>query len=280
MTGKSQDKNSRKMVEMQEAEARDARAKEAARQGRLDTGLESIKALFRGGNTYGTRATTTGGSAAVAPTTQRVWVPETQGGGNSGRGQPGYWKTVSVGGRAAVPGTPGEERYVTGTSSGIGDEFYNDYGKKIVDYYQPQVQEKFAEASDDLTYNLWRAGQGRGSVSASETGKLAKDKLLKDAEVRSKADVAMGDLRDRAAKEEQTAIAQLYATENPEVAANTATSAINAIRAEEPDLTPLAQVFDVASIGGAGYMKGAQNAEYLRRIGALPKAGSADTVVG
>lgn len=277
MTGKSQDKNSRKMVEMQEQEARDARAKEAARQGRLDTGLESIKALFRGGNTYGTRQVAgapTTSRVQGPPTTERVWV--------AGHDGSGHWDTRTVPGKmqsVSAPGATTDERYVTGTSSGIGDEFYNDYGKKIVDYYQPQVQEKFGEAQDQTTYNLARAGQLRSDVATTETAKLAKDKLLKDAEVRSKADVAMGDLRDRTAKEEQTAIAQLYATENPEVAANTATSAINAIRAEEPDLTPLAQVFDVASIGGAGYLKGAQNAEYLRRIGALPKAGSADSIV-
>jgi hypothetical protein len=288
MGGKSDDSSSRKMVQMQEEEAAQARAKETQRQSRLDTGLANIKALFHGGNTVKTVAGTPASTGAA--TTKQVWVPSSgqqtiaggashgTGGGTSQPSSGGHWVTQTVPG--ATTAATADQQVVTGTSAGIGDDFYNKFKQGMLDYYQPQVSEKYADARDQTTYNLARAGQLRSDTAATETAKLANQKLLRDAEVLSKTDTATGDLKSRAAAEEQKAAAQLYATENPEVAANQATAAIRDITSETPDLTPLGAIFDIASIGGSGYMKGAQNAEYLKRIGALPKAGQATSIVG
>jgi hypothetical protein len=310
--GGSDDSSSRMMVEMQEQEAQEARDKETKRQARLDAGLKSIKSLFHGGDLYGIKAGTPASTAAA--TTKQVWVPASGGGGSAnttkggsygtnasgtgsqnisqrgtgggssiqgvsagGASPSGYWQTVTVPG--ATTAATGDETVVTGTSAGIGDDFYNKFKQGILDYYNPQVKEKYGEAQDQLTYNTARAGQLRSDVAASELAKLVKQNELRTAEVGSKADTAAGDLKSRAASEENKAIAQLYATENPEVAANQATESIRDVTSETPDLTPLGAIFDIASFGGAGYMKGAQNAEYLKRIGALPKAGQSTTIV-
>ena len=48
MGGKSSDSGSREMIQMQREEADAARAKEAARQGRISSGLERIRQAFEG----------------------------------------------------------------------------------------------------------------------------------------------------------------------------------------------------------------------------------------
>src|SRR5262249_38284266 len=76
---------------------------------------------------------------------------------------------------------------------------------------------------------------------------------------RNQADTAEGDLRTQVAGEEQKAVSQLYATEDPEVAANQATSSVRDISLQQPNLSPLSAVFDVASVGGANILKGYQS---------------------
>lgn len=163
-------------------------------------------------------------------------------------------KTYEIG--ASIEGSD----VTTGNETGFGDEFYNKYKQGMLDYYQPQVAEKYGEAKDELTYRLARAGQLRSDVAGTETAKLAGQEEKNTAKVRSDADAAAADLKTRVAKEEQNATNTLYATENPEVAANQATAAMTNLSAEQPDLSPLGAIFDIATIGGANALKGYSNA--------------------
>jgi hypothetical protein len=279
--GGGSDDSSKKMVQMQEEEAAQARQKEADRQARINAGIANIKAAFHGGNTYGTRSTGgTAGTAAVAPTTQRVWVDT---GGNSNNTKSGHWETRTISpGKAATAGTaPTTEQYVTGTSAGLGDEFYNKYKDAMTGYYQPQVAEKYQDAKDELTYRLARAGTLRSSTAEDKTADLSGQYDRNTAKVLSDADAATADLKNRVAKEEQNAVNTLYATENPDVAANQATAALTNISAEKPDLSPLGEIFDVAAIGGANFLKGANNAYYSNQakgMGGTGKYGATKVV--
>lgn len=167
-----------------------------------------------------------------------------------------------------------QENYDTGKKTGgIGSDFFNKFKQGILDYYMPDVKTKYGDARDELTYRLARAGTLRSSVAADETADLAKQNMERQAEVRSKADQAAADLKTRTAAEKAKAESQLYATENPDVAANQATAAIRNITAETPTLTPLGEIFDLASIGGAGYLKGAQNASLSKKYSPGTAAG-------
>jgi hypothetical protein len=154
----------------------------------------------------------------------------------------------------------GDESYDTGaTTGGIGADFYDKYKQGVLDYYMPQVAEKYGDAKKELTYRLARAGTLRSSMAGEETADLAKQNDLNEGKIRSQADTAAADLKGRVASEKTKAEQQLYATENPDVAANQATAAISNITAEKPDTTPLGDIFSLATVGGANYLKGAQN---------------------
>jgi hypothetical protein len=281
--GGGSDDSSKKMVAMQEQEAAAARSKELDRQTRINQGIANIKAAFHGGNMMGTRqvqgpATTSTQRVQGAPTSKRVWVESHNGGGHwDYQKVPGQWTTSTT----TNPGAMTNEDYVTGTSGGFGDDFYNKYKGAITDYYQPQVAEKYGDAKDELTYRLARAGTLRSSVASDEAADLSGQYDRNTAKIIADADTATGELKNRVAKEEQNAMNTLYATENPEVAANQATAALTNISAEKPDLSPLGEIFDIAAIGGANFLKGANNAYYTgqaNQAGTAPKYGATKIV--
>jgi hypothetical protein len=283
MGGKSDDSSSRRMIAMQEEEAREARAKEAARKKRIDTGLSKIKAAFHGTEgkkTVAGKATKLaegslpagykiqeiGGTPATTKTVQT----------NDERTGRNINKTVMVPGKAGkkvVIGPDGKQYALgstvtpssvvgTGQFTGGPEDFLKEYEQGYLANYLPQVAQKFKEAKDETTYALARAGTLNSQAAADELAKLIEQNKLNEADVKTKASEAVGSLRGRLADEEAKATSQLYSTENPEVAASNALHAVQNITAEEPSTTPLGAIFDVAAIGGANYLRGGSNKYY------------------
>jgi hypothetical protein len=139
------------------------------------------------------------------------------------------------------------------------DTFYKRYGQAISDYYQPQLQKQYSDANKELTYRLADAGTLRSSAASEATADLSQQNDLNVANMNSKIDSAKADLRNRVASEKNTAINQLYATEDPEMALTTALNGVKQINLAQPDLSPLANVFNVATVGAANAMKAWQN---------------------
>ena len=108
-------------------------------------------------------------------------------------------------------------------------------------------------------------GRRNSTAKVRNIGDLVKQNTIADASIRQKADTAAGDLRNRVNKERAAAEAQLYSTENPDVASTYATNAIRNISAEQPDTSPLAEAFTLAGIGGANLFSGLQNAKRDQR---------------
>jgi hypothetical protein len=151
------------------------------------------------------------------------------------------------------------------TSGGIGPDFYNKFSQGLLDYYMPQVSEKYGEASDETKFRHARAGTLESSSKIRNLADLAKQNTIQEGLVRSNVDTATGDLKNRVAKEETAATGQLYATENPEVAASQAEHALTNISAEadNPAKTALGDIFNLATIGGTNYLQGVQNAKKI-----------------
>jgi hypothetical protein len=194
------------MVQEQQQQAADTRAKEAARQSRLDTGINAIKNAF----------------------------------------------------------------------SGFGDDYYNKYKKGVVDYYAPQVAEQYGDAKDQLTYGLARAGTLKSSVATDEQAKLDEQNKLNNADIQNKADTNAANIRGRVETEKANATNQLYATENPDVAANQATGAVRNISLDQPELSPLGSIFKTALIGGANAVTGYKNQSLYNKY---PIAAKYDTTI-
>lgn len=131
----------------------------------------------------------------------------------------------------------------------FGDPFYEKYRKAELDYTTPQLAEQFSEANRTSEADLARAGLLRSGAAGWVQGKLRNQNEVNLAGLKSKADTDTADLRKSIAAQQQQAYNQLYATEDPTVAANTAaTSAANA-QLQTPNVGALGEMFKPIAIG-------------------------------
>jgi hypothetical protein len=170
-----------------------------------------------------------------------------------------------------------QDTVMTGKTADPQKTFLEKYRQGYEGNYLPQVATKFKDARDATTYALADAGTLRSSMANEEGARLAKQNLLNEADVRNKATEAVGSLQDRLNQEEAKANAQVLANEDPDVAASQATRAVANITAEKPSNTPLGDIFDLAAIGGAKYLQGAQNASMRSKY--VPGAQSGGRIV-
>jgi hypothetical protein len=187
----------------------------------------------------------------------------------SGNYLPGTYGIKGPDGKVYKPGDalPFEETVDTGqVSGGFNDDFYNTFKQGMIDYYAPQVADKYGEAKDELTYRLARAGTGRSSAANSAVADLAKQNTLNTANVYSEADAGAADLRTRVANERTMAENQVYATEDPTIGVNQALAAVKNISLDQPKMTPLGEIFKVALVGGANAMTGYKNQKTINEI--------------
>jgi hypothetical protein len=133
--------------------------------------------------------------------------------------------------------------------SNFGDDFYNKYNKAELDYTQPQLADQYDKAKQGMTYDLARAGTLRSTAAGYAQSLLEKQNAVNQAGVAAKADTDTAALRQSIASQQQQAYNQLYATEDPTVAANTAATAVGNAQLSQPNLTPLANAFQPVAIG-------------------------------
>jgi hypothetical protein len=142
---------------------------------------------------------------------------------------------------------------------GFGDDFYNKYRQSILDYYTPQEGDQYATARSDLSASLARAGQLDSSTATYDIGKLAKQDALNRAQIASQADTQTGALRTTISQDEQSALNQLYSTEDPSVAANTAGNMVASAQLTKPLLNPAGALFQPISVGVGNALSGFMN---------------------
>jgi len=129
------------------------------------------------------------------------------------------------------------------------DSFYNKYGQAELDYSMPQLEQQYGTAKANMTYDLARAGTLRSSAAGYAQGLLENQNAVNEAGIRAKADTDMAALRQSIASQQQQAYNQLYATEDPTVAANTAATAVGNAQLSQPNLNPLGEMFKPIAIG-------------------------------
>ncbi|MEY9428126.1 hypothetical protein ABH975_003441 [Bradyrhizobium ottawaense] len=131
----------------------------------------------------------------------------------------------------------------------FGDAFYNKYNKASLDYTLPQLDTQYGKAKRDMTYDLARAGTLRSTAAGEAQGYLENEKAVNEAALRVKADTDTASLRQSIASQQQQAYNQLYATEDPAVAANAATHAVANAQIQQPNISPLGDLFKPLIIG-------------------------------
>ena len=144
----------------------------------------------------------------------------------------------------------------------FGDDFYNKYTNAELNYTQPQLADQYDKAKQGMTYDLARAGTLRSTAAGYAQSLLEKQNALNEAGLTAKADTDTAALRQSIASQQQAAYNQLYATEDPTVAANTAATSVGNAQLTQPNLTPLANAFQPVAIGLGSALTSAYGANY------------------
>ena len=150
-------------------------------------------------------------------------------------------------------GTPGT------STSPFSDDFYNNYNQSILDYYLPQEGQQYDTARSGLSYSLARAGQLNSSVAGMDVSNLASQDAINRAQIASGADTQTAGLRSTIQNDEQTALNQLYSTEDPSVAANTAQNMVANANLTKPLLNPAGALFAPITVGVGNALSGFTN---------------------
>jgi hypothetical protein len=144
-------------------------------------------------------------------------------------------------------------------TGGFDDAFYDKYRKSIMDYYLPQEGDQYNTARSNLNYGLARAGTLNSSIAGTDIGKLANQDTINRANIASQADTQTGALRSTIQQDEEAALNQLYSTEDPSVAANTAGNMVASAQLTKPLLNPAGALFAPLTVGVGNALSGFLN---------------------
>jgi len=139
---------------------------------------------------------------------------------------------------------------------------YDRYQKASLDYTLPQLQDQYDEQRRQLTFALARAGTSNSTIAADKLADVEKQRITKEGELRAQAESDLSNFKNAMQSQQQSALSQLYATEDPDVAANTATHMVANAQLAQPNLNPLGELFKPLIIGtttGIGSFLDAQN---------------------
>lgn len=159
---------------------------------------------------------------------------------------------------------------IDGAFRGFDDKFYNNYATASNEYYMPQEEKQYQDAQDELAYRHARAGTLNSSMSATNIADLAKQNATNRAQMLQMGDQAAANLRSRVASEKSALQQQLYASEDPDMVANAALTGSKNIGADQPSMSPLGQLFNVATVGAGNYFNGFKTGNAYSQAGFGP----------
>lgn len=156
---------------------------------------------------------------------------------------------------------------IDGAFKGFDDKYFSNFATANNEYNMPQEEQQYKDATDELTFRHARAGTLNSSMAATNMAKLAKQNALGRATVLNQGDQAAANLKNRVASEKQALTQQLYSTEDPDSTANAALTGAKNIGADQPSMSPLAQMFQLPIVGAGNYMQGYNTGQAYKQAG-------------
>jgi hypothetical protein len=135
------------------------------------------------------------------------------------------------------------------TGGGFDDAFYNKFHDADLKNNTDQLAAQFAKQQQQQNFALQRAGTYRSTIKNYADDLLARQNAIQQEAFNTQADKDTSAVRQGILGEQQSAYNQLYATEDPGVAANTATGMVAQGQAITPNLQPLGELFKPLVIG-------------------------------
>jgi hypothetical protein len=137
-----------------------------------------------------------------------------------------------------------DETYDTGEKSGgFGDDFYGGISKSVTDLGNVDITDQYNKARENLQYALARQGISASSAANQGVTDVEAAKTKAQGDLALQANDAASQVRSAVDQERAAAISQLYATEDPTLAANTAMSKAQNITADKPGYSGLGDIF-------------------------------------
>jgi hypothetical protein len=133
--------------------------------------------------------------------------------------------------------------------AGFDQAFYDKYKNAELSNAEDQLDTQFSKQALQNRYSLARAGLSRSSAANQVKADLQSQRDFQDIGFKAKADQDVAALRSGIQGQQQAAYNQLYATEDPGVAATTAAGSIKSAAAAQPVLQPLGELFKPLVIG-------------------------------
>jgi hypothetical protein len=152
--------------------------------------------------------------------------------------------------------------------AGFNNNYYQTRENAYRGFYQPQINEAFNKAKENLTYTLARAGAG---TTYGTLGSTAETKLQTEGETGYQRDLDMLTAKvaeDRAAQaariadEKAALVSQLNATANADQAGQEATAKTAQLFQEVPSYNSFADIFQGSAQGAAGLIQAGQNIQF------------------
>lgn len=131
------------------------------------------------------------------------------------------------------------------------DQFKNDY----LGYYNPQIDEKYTDARQDLRYNLARAGTQDSTPGQKAFGDLLEGYTDRRREVASNALEATNKIRGQVEQNKSDLYAQNQASADPSLAAIQAVGRAGSLQTP-PSFSPVGDIFAGLTNAGASYLSG------------------------
>jgi len=290
------------MVQMQMQQAAEAKQANIERSARLEQGLSQITDIFGGHPEDATLLDLSGIASGTVPqlppyatsgsgftSGNQVWDDTTKSWVDMGAGLEGGYRwgqTPSSGGATqygiwdangnlvTTAGSPEDlaqrQIWYGGTSDkmvgGFDSTLYDKFRQSTLDYYLPQEAQQYSDARSKLSYDLARAGTLNSSTANTSVAELAKQDEMNRAQIASQADTQTAGLRKQIQDYQQQAINQLYSTEDPTTAANTAQNMVANAQLTTPLLNPAGALFAPIAIGTAN-LAGALTSPYNFSMG-------------
>jgi hypothetical protein len=132
---------------------------------------------------------------------------------------------------------------------GFDQGFYDKYKNAELGNAEDQLQTQYNKQQLQNRYSLARAGLSRSSAANQVKTDLSAQKDFQDTGIRAKADTDVATLRQGIQGQQQSALNQLYATEDPGVASETAAGMVKQGQLSTPNLQPLGELFKPMIIG-------------------------------
>jgi hypothetical protein len=147
---------------------------------------------------------------------------------------------------------------INATFAPFNDAFYDKRRQAMVDYYSPQIDQQFADATKQLTFALARSGGAQSSAAAQQRADLERKAMTARQGVMDRADSSTQDMRNSVEAARASLVDMLNQTGSAASTMDQARSRVAALSAPQ-SYSPLADLFS-SGAGIAGQQKALEDA--------------------